>query len=61
MRPYSRSASRRASELFWGLNPRRFRRASEFDDASDRSLVPDRRVAPIAPKVNAGRARTGEH
>jgi hypothetical protein len=61
MRPYSRSASRRASELFWGLNPRRFRRASEFEDPSDRSLSQERRVAHLAPKAAAGRVRTGEH
>jgi hypothetical protein len=59
MRPYSRSASRRASDLFWGLNPRRFRRASEFDDPMDRSLSHERRHAHAAAKLASGRLRNG--
>jgi hypothetical protein len=61
MRPYSRSASRRASDLFWGLNPRRLRRASEFEDPSDRSPSHERRVAHAASKTASGRSRNGAH
>jgi hypothetical protein len=58
MRPYSRSASRRANDLFWGLTPRRFHRAAEIEDPSDRQLLQlERPSAQPAQKPAGGRLR----